>query len=231
MQAFHNDPAIKAKYIARLEAHHKADEIVQGTGWDGQHGCAIGCTLDAYNHEAYPTELGLPVWLAQLEDSIFEHLPAGKAQSFSIEMLRIIPVGADVSKVRLQLALARANRTLVPLRKNKANYARQCVAAIEGVAAYLESAIEGTSTEEQRVKAWSAADAASLSSRSARPAVRSAVWSAARSAADSADSAEFSSWSAMSAAAADSSPWSAYWEFEASTLLQLLAQAPVPTVA
>jgi hypothetical protein len=29
MQAFHNDPKIKAKYLKRVRAHAKADEIVK----------------------------------------------------------------------------------------------------------------------------------------------------------------------------------------------------------
>ena len=48
--AYHGDPAIKAKYLARVRAHRKADELVQGTGWrtDGPYGevrgCVVGCT-------------------------------------------------------------------------------------------------------------------------------------------------------------------------------------------
>jgi len=31
MQAFHNDPVIKGKYLKRIRQHRLADEIVQGT--------------------------------------------------------------------------------------------------------------------------------------------------------------------------------------------------------
>ena len=50
MQAFHNDPAIKAKYLERVAAHRHLDQLVQGTGWESDRGCAVGCTLDAYDH-------------------------------------------------------------------------------------------------------------------------------------------------------------------------------------
>lgn len=40
MRAFHNDPAIKAKYLARVDKHMKADNLIRGTGWDGFSGCA-----------------------------------------------------------------------------------------------------------------------------------------------------------------------------------------------
>ncbi len=33
MQAFHNDQKVKDKYLGRVEAHQKADEIVKGKYW------------------------------------------------------------------------------------------------------------------------------------------------------------------------------------------------------
>lgn len=44
LQAFHNDQAIKNKYVARVIAHREADNIIRGTGWDNGKGCAA---LDA----------------------------------------------------------------------------------------------------------------------------------------------------------------------------------------
>jgi len=41
MKAFHSDPAIKAAYLARVEAHRQADRLVQGYGyWSDGRGCA-----------------------------------------------------------------------------------------------------------------------------------------------------------------------------------------------
>ena len=66
MIAYHNDPKIKNKYLARVRAHAKADRLVRGIGWDGQKGCAVGCTLENYQHAAYDTELGIPQEIARL---------------------------------------------------------------------------------------------------------------------------------------------------------------------
>lgn len=102
MLAFHNDQAVKAKYIARVRAHRAAEELVQGTGWEPNgktRGCAVGCTLDAYDHARYPIELGVPTVLAHLEDRLFEMLPSTAAMSWPERFLDTIPVGADLSGV------------------------------------------------------------------------------------------------------------------------------------
>jgi hypothetical protein len=103
--AFHGDPRIKAKYLRRIRAHRKADELVRGRGWDNGKGCAIGCTLNAYDHQAYETELGIPELIAHLEDSIFEGLPVAEAMEWPDKFLAAIPVGADLSNVIPQIVV------------------------------------------------------------------------------------------------------------------------------
>ena len=152
MLSFHNDPAIKEKYVARLAQHHALDQIVQGTGYDDEtnRGCAVGCTLDKYDHEAYETELGLPVWLAHLEDAIFEGLPASEAPAFAKEFLECIPVGVDVSDVHWKLSILRLNKLLDGLSKNKESYARECEAAIKKVIKFCTDSLNkvfGTDAE------------------------------------------------------------------------------------
>ena len=95
--AFFGDSAIKAKYMARLEAHAAADNIIQGTGWEGGKGCAIGCTFEEYDHTKYVTELNLPEALGRLEDRIFEGLASAEAKPMPIAWLDAIAVGADQS--------------------------------------------------------------------------------------------------------------------------------------
>jgi hypothetical protein len=99
MLSFHNNTEIKAKYLARLEAHRAADEIIQGTGFKNGKGCAVGCTLDNYSHEAYETELGIPRILAKLEDRIFEGLSVENSKDFPINFLSSVPVGVDLKNV------------------------------------------------------------------------------------------------------------------------------------
>ena len=113
LRAFHGDPAIKAKYLARVRMHRELDHLTQGVGWesDGEtKGCAVGCTLDAYDHTRYPIEIGLPEWLAHIEDAIFEGLPYATAMAWPERFLTAIPVGADVEPVRHQLAIRRLDR-------------------------------------------------------------------------------------------------------------------------
>jgi hypothetical protein len=229
MKAFHGDEAVKQKYLARLKAHHEADEIIQGTGWENGHGCAVGCTLNKYNHSAYECELGLPKWLAHLEDRIFEGLPPVDAQRFAVDFLEAVPIGADVESVRWQLASQRHTRDRDRLLPNPEPYAKQCVKAINLVIAYCDSQDK---TEAARSAAWSAAWSAARSAwsaaRSARSAARSAR-SAARSArsAAAARSAESAAWSARSAA--ESASVSDHFKWEAETLLALLRNAPQAT--
>lgn len=101
MVAFHNDPAIQAKYLNRVEAHYRADEIVKGAYWSGGKGCAVGCVLhdSGGNHFRYETDLGIPVQLAHLEDAIFENLPNSKAKDWPPAFMSAIPLGADLSGV------------------------------------------------------------------------------------------------------------------------------------
>src|SRR4051812_28640611 len=84
------DSKLKADFLAEIGKHEAADQIISGTygEWDGQKftACAIGCSLHSLNilqdkaelckdtgvHDRYEAELGLPTWLAYLEDSIFE---------------------------------------------------------------------------------------------------------------------------------------------------------------
>lgn len=97
--SFHNDPAIKEKYLNRLRLHYKADEIIKGTYWENGKGCAVGCTVHSSNHASYESELGIPQILARLEDRIFEGLPNEKAKEFPIQFLEAIPVGVDLDPV------------------------------------------------------------------------------------------------------------------------------------
>jgi hypothetical protein len=104
MIAFHGDPKIKAKYLRRVRAHVKADELIRGTGYKNGRGCAVGCTLNKYDHAAYETELGVPQILAKLEDVLFERMPETDAMKWPTRFLLAIRPGADLSKVWMRFA-------------------------------------------------------------------------------------------------------------------------------
>jgi hypothetical protein len=88
LRSFHGDIAIKEKYLARIKAHLKAGEIVQGFGFiKTAKGCkcgAIGCTIDQDNPKKYEKELGFPVILARLKDLIFEGLSLEECLDFPL---------------------------------------------------------------------------------------------------------------------------------------------------
>jgi hypothetical protein len=81
LRAWHGDPQVKARALAKVAAHRAADELVRGTYWDGRRGSAVGCLLEdpEGGHARYETEFGIPRVLAWLEDRIFEGLPHGHA--------------------------------------------------------------------------------------------------------------------------------------------------------
>ena len=95
MIAFHGDPEIKKKYLERVRAHRRTDEIIKGKYWENGKGCAIGCTIHSNLHANYETELGIPRILAKLEDGMFEGLPNDYAMKWPEKFLDAIPVGAD----------------------------------------------------------------------------------------------------------------------------------------
>ena len=233
MFAFHNDPAIKAKYLARVRAHAAADELVKGTGWstDGK-GCAIGCTLEAYDHARYPIELGIPEMLARLEDCIFEGLANDIAQRWPERFLETIEPGADLSRVGWQFLHWLLTESGIgsydhPLVKDAV---AQCAAVIEPLTRGEPadaSAAWSAARSAARSAAWSAESAAKSAAKSAAwSAARSAAWSAAESAESAAKSA---AWSAAESAesAAKSAAWSAAYLKMANKLLELLANAGV----
>ena len=98
LEAYHNKPEIKEKYVSRMKSHIDADELIHGEGWKDGKGCAVGCTLNKYNHACYQDELGLPEWLAQLEDKIFENMSLEKSKTFPLELLQSIPIGVSLDK-------------------------------------------------------------------------------------------------------------------------------------
>ena len=184
MLAYHGDPAIKAKHVARMRAHQEADELVRGTYWKNGKGCAVGCTIHSDNHAAYETKLGMPEWLACLEEKIFEKASMAVSYQFPLDLLSAIPVGFTEWDrlyhefcVFLLRDICDFDRTTYP----------DVASAVDAVICLHE---RWTETDDQ---VWSAA--------------RSAAWSAgavARSAKAAADVAESAAQSAIGPA-----PWSA----------------------
>jgi hypothetical protein len=105
-------PDLKVAFLGEIGKHELADQITKGTygEMNGQwHGCAIGCSLRSLNllqgkqhdldtsqHHRMPSELGWPLWLAYLEDNLFENLPYELAKTWPRRLAEAIPVGVTV---------------------------------------------------------------------------------------------------------------------------------------
>ena len=216
MKAFHGDPKVKEKYLARVKAHRAADEIVQGHYWQNGKGCAVGCTIHSNDHQAYETELGIPVQIARLQDWLFENLSNEEAMDFPVDFLESIPVGAALRPVVHQFL----HWLLVDPEDGVIQYAQdeereQVKEAILSVADLHNRVIKGQEvTNEQWVAAREAASDAALAASDAawdaRKAARttraaaSAAWEAASTAAwaasDAAWNAREAAWNAREAA-------------------------------
>ena len=203
--AFHGDPVIKQKYVRRVQAHRKADELIKGKYWENGKGCAVGCTIHGSDHAAYEYKLGIPRILARLEDSIFEFLPNGKAQQWPEQFLDSIRVGADLSLVWPKFAvwlLTDAKNGVLQFAKNERSRN-----AIQAVADAYTKVIEskGQGIDWQKLRAVAAADAAVAAAYAAVAAADTAAAYADTAAADAADAAAAYAADTSAAYAADTS--------------------------
>jgi hypothetical protein len=215
MKAFHGKLAVKKEYLARVVAHTKADEVVKGKYWEEGKGCAVGCTIHSSDHSAYERELGIPEWLAKVEDRLFEGMPAKDAQKWPAAFLKAIKPGANLEKVKTPFIVFILESSLKSM--NSVEYDKKQFPQVVAVIAQCETAVKEMIRRHKKgldlKAAASAADSAD-SAYSAAASAASAAYSAADSAADSAAaSAAHSAASAAHSAAystADSADSAAY---------------------
>ena len=217
--AYKNKPALKKMFVAEVINHRKQDQLIKGTYGkeNGKFkGCAVGCGVHTLNmklgktysyddHSAYEKELGIPEWLARLEDTIFEGLPVKESKLWPEQFAKAIPVGVGFKIVKWQFCayLMKENIDRVLKLKISDELKEQVVSAIRQILELHEKSIKtGRSAESAAESAESAAESAESAARSAKSAAGSAARSAAWSAA----------WSAKSAA--ESAAWSAAWSAE-----------------
>jgi hypothetical protein len=256
LRAFHNNPELKEKYLARVRAHRAADEIIHASYWQHGKGCAVGCTVHSDRHEAYETELGIPLILARLEDSIFEALKSPRDCAWPEDFLAAIPTGADLAMVWPRFALRLlADREHGVLRHVQKPRHAKLKDAIEKVIASYQQWIKTGSNPADEVATAAASTAATAAAAdyaayaadaaaaayAAAAAADAAVAAAAYAAVASADAAAAvaaaayaavaSADAAAAAAAAADAALKDAREWQADTLLALLREAPQPEVS
>ncbi len=185
---FYGDAQLKKTYLARAKKHREDDDFIKGTygkavGATGWKGCAIGCLAHSgtNSHEALSRQIGIPLWLAYLIDSLFEALPEASAKMFPARFIEALPVGTDLTIVYHQfLHWLLVDPAGGVIRFVQGDIDEQQRKAIEGVASLHLQAING---EAVSAAAWAAASAA------AWDAARDAAWDAASAAARDAASA------------------------------------------
>ncbi len=119
MKAFTNTPITKEKFIQHLKKHQEMDAFEKGhygqgfeMGDEKFKGCAVGCSLRSValelgieistkDHSLYEKYLGIPRWLAHVEDKVFEDLPLEKSKNWPLEFAKAVKVGADLDKVKV----------------------------------------------------------------------------------------------------------------------------------
>lgn len=186
MKAFHNNIKVKAKYLNRVSAHKKADEIIKGKYWENGKGCAVGCTIYGSDHERYETELGIPTWLALLEDTLFEGMPDDKAKIWPVVFLKTIKVGSDLESIKIPFLIYLMKENLRTLNSLKVDSKFiDVINSITQVKSAIKQTIKAHLSKDWTLinSAHSAAALAHSAAYSAANSARSAAYSAANSAA------------------------------------------------
>ena len=158
MLSYLNDVKLKKEIVEEMKKHRKNDQIVKGTyGKENGmfKGCAVGCAIHSLNirkgkdlpydgHRYFESELGIPEWLARLNDKIFEGLPGGDNTEFAVDFLQAIPVGVDLESIKWKFCsyLLKENIERVLSLKIKDELKEQVVNAIRQVLVVHETAIK-----------------------------------------------------------------------------------------
>ena len=212
MKAFHNDPKIKTKYLARVRAHAAADQIIKGIYWENGKGCAVGCTIHSNDHSSYETELGIPMWLAYVQDRIFEGLNNGNAKRWPVEFLEAIAPGQDLEKIKIPFLIFVLNFTLDKFDHKKHPKEKEAIVSVLNQFLKKTKMNEATLKKAQKASyavAYAAASAAFASASAADADASAAASAAAYASAAAASAAANANANAASASASASAAFAA----------------------
>ena len=176
--AYHGRQVDKDAVIAQLRRHRDAGELVHGCSeWKDGKGGAIGCTVHSDDLSDYETRFGIPIFVADIKNLIFEKLPINVAREWPERLMSAIVPGSDLSRVHwLLLHWLHTTPEINPGIDHRSvqDLARQCANLIGDLAS-------GKAVAEEAVKAvWASGlrTASELRQAETGPAVDAAVWSA-----------------------------------------------------
>lgn len=121
MKAYQNK-ITKAEFVAEMKRHQEADSFMRGTYVSNRahrgkfRGCAVGCGIESINrtkglkifysdHEGLAEALGIPVWVAHLQDKIFENISFERHKSWPVEFAEAIQEGTDLNQIEVPLKI------------------------------------------------------------------------------------------------------------------------------
>ena len=99
MLSFFSEPGVKEAVVQRVREHQRLDQLIQRVYWDGSKGCGIGCATHSSDHRAFERLYNLPVFLAYMNEHIFESLPLEEAKGWTLRFFEALPVGVDLELV------------------------------------------------------------------------------------------------------------------------------------
>ena len=215
LKAFTGTPISKERLLFHLKEHQKMDAFEKGHYGEkfeisskNFKGCAVGCSLRSVAlelgieistsaHSLYEKYLGIPRWLAYVEDRVFEGLPLERSKNWPLEFAKAVNVGADLDKVRAPFLIFVLESCLEPV-QDKNHYKQK--KAIEKVINLYKRKGKVGAQEWRKVAAADAAAAAADAAADAADAAAAA--DAARAAATAAYAAAYAARAADAAACA-----------------------------
>lgn len=249
MKAFTETTMTKEELLTELKWHQEQDNFIKGQYFREGKGCAVGCSLESLNrkknlsigvgdHSAYEIHLGIPEWVARLEDTIFE-VSDDRSKTWPVEFIEAINVGSDLETIKKPFLIMVLKNSLKTFDHEKFPEIKN---AVEGTIVFHQTVFESTESESAASSVaylaassvaysvvYSAANSAANSAASsvaysAANAATCAAYAASDAANSAAESVAYSAAESAAESAAYSAAYSAAWSTYADELLILMRE-------